>query len=160
MVPVQETGAWKDMTGNYYDVLEISRLASPETIAAAWKSLAKKYHPDKNGSKPASRRMREINEAYAILSDAGKRKQYDLELKFQGKSAKRSKAGNGNGNGNGDGNGNGRAIGVGLPVDDFVLGIFEKFALPAFDANARSLYPMARPELQKIVRMGITKLLS
>lgn len=57
-----------------YEILEVSVTASPETITAAWKSLAKRHHPDKGGNQA---RMKEINEAYEVLSDPLKRKMYD-----------------------------------------------------------------------------------
>ncbi len=63
---------------NLYEVLEVSTNASPEDIRKSYKSLALKYHPDKNPSPEASDKFREIAEAYAILSDKDKKKMYDL----------------------------------------------------------------------------------
>ena len=63
---------------NYYSVLGVSEDATPEDIKRAYRELAKKYHPDKTkGDKQAEERFKEINEAYAILSDTEKRKKYD-----------------------------------------------------------------------------------
>ncbi len=63
---------------NYYKILGISKDASPEEIKKAYRKLALKYHPDRNkGDKVAEERFKEINEAYAVLSDPEKRKQYD-----------------------------------------------------------------------------------
>lgn len=59
---------------NYYDVLGVSKTASQDEIKRAYYSLAHKYHPDKGGDKE---KMKEINEAYQILSDKDKRAQYD-----------------------------------------------------------------------------------
>lgn len=66
-----------------YEILEVSEKASKEIIEKAYKVLAKKYHPDlqqENERKNAEEQMKQINEAYEILSDDNKRKQYDEEL--------------------------------------------------------------------------------
>ena len=67
---------------NYYEILEVNKKASPETIAKVYKFLAKKYHPDANLENPqeAEEKFKEISEAYEILSNEETRKQYDLEL--------------------------------------------------------------------------------
>lgn len=62
----------------HYDNLKIARNAPIEVIRAAYKSLAQKYHPDKNpGDAEAARIMLILNDSYAILSDPGQRKQHD-----------------------------------------------------------------------------------
>ena len=63
---------------DYYSVLGVRPKASQEEIKAAYRALAKKYHPDKNrGARDASERFKEVGEAYAVLSDPKKRKHYD-----------------------------------------------------------------------------------
>ena len=63
---------------DYYKVLGVSKAASQEEIKKAYRKLAVKYHPDKNkGDKAAEEKFKEISEAYNVLSDAEKRKQYD-----------------------------------------------------------------------------------
>lgn len=62
---------------DYYEILGINRSASQEEIKAAFRSLARKYHPDVNGSEDAEERFKEINEAFMILSDEEKRSVYD-----------------------------------------------------------------------------------
>ena len=63
---------------DYYEVLGVSRDADDATIKKAYRKLAKKYHPDINpGDKEAEAKFKEASEAYAVLSDAQKRKQYD-----------------------------------------------------------------------------------
>lgn len=72
------------MKKTLYDVLEVSEKASKEVIEKAYKVLAKKYHPDlqtEENKSEAESRMKEINEAYNILSDDNARKEYDVELK-------------------------------------------------------------------------------
>ena len=68
---------------NYYDILEIKENASQEVITAAYKSLVKKYHPDncQGDKKKASQIFIEIQEAYEVLSDVNKRKEYDAQLR-------------------------------------------------------------------------------
>ena len=63
---------------DYYEVLGIDRNADEATIKKAYRQLAKKYHPDMNpGDAEAEKKFKEASEAYAILSDADKRRQYD-----------------------------------------------------------------------------------
>src|ERR1700758_2414783 len=63
---------------DYYEVLETPRTATEDEIRKAYRTLARKYHPDVNpGDKSAEDRFKEINEAYDVLSDPEKRKRYD-----------------------------------------------------------------------------------
>jgi len=64
---------------DFYDVLGIRRDVSQEEIKAAFRKLAFKYHPDRNKSPGAEQKFKEVSEAYAILSDPDKRKQYDVQ---------------------------------------------------------------------------------
>lgn len=67
------------MAKNFYDILGVSKDASEEEIKKSYRRLAKKYHPDVNkGDKQAEERFKEISEAYETLSDAEKKKQYDM----------------------------------------------------------------------------------
>ena len=63
---------------DYYEVLGVSRDADDATLKKAYRKLAKKYHPDVNpGDAEAEKKFKEASEAYAVLSDAEKRRQYD-----------------------------------------------------------------------------------
>ena len=63
---------------DYYEVLGVEKTADDATIKKAYRTLAKKYHPDANpGDKDAEAKFKEASEAYAVLSDADKRRQYD-----------------------------------------------------------------------------------
>jgi curved DNA-binding protein len=64
---------------DYYKILGLNKSASPEDIKKAYRKLAMKYHPDRNKSnKAAEEKFKEISEAYAVLSDSEKKKQYDM----------------------------------------------------------------------------------
>ena len=68
---------------NYYEILEVSEKASAEVIEKAYKALVKKYHPDlqpNENKQEAEKKIKIINEAYEILSDATKKESYDNKL--------------------------------------------------------------------------------
>lgn len=72
---------------NYYEILEINENASQEIIEKVYKVLVKKYHPDlqENTETKAKyeEKIKEINEAYEVLSDEQKRKEYDAKLELE-----------------------------------------------------------------------------
>jgi len=63
---------------DYYEILCVDKEASPQKIKEAYRRLAFQYHPDRNRGNPSAvEKMKEINEAYAVLSDPKKRRDYD-----------------------------------------------------------------------------------
>lgn len=63
---------------NYYEILGVNKNASDDEIKKAYRSLAKKYHPDLNpGNTEAAEKLKSVNEAYSVLSDKTKRQNYD-----------------------------------------------------------------------------------
>ena len=62
---------------DYYEILGVSPTSDRVVIKAAYKAMMLKYHPDTNKAQDASDKARELNEAYAILSDPLKRASYD-----------------------------------------------------------------------------------
>lgn len=71
------------MKKDYYSILGLSENATQSEIKAAYRKLALKFHPDKNPGDPFFERMfREVKEAYEILSDENKRKEYDVEYEY------------------------------------------------------------------------------
>ena len=68
---------------DFYKILDVKEKATPEEIKKSYRKLAKKYHPDANQGNPkAAERFKEIGEAYSVLSDPKKRKQYDQMRRF------------------------------------------------------------------------------
>ena len=66
------------MPRDYYEVLGVARDASDDQVKKAYRALARKYHPDRNpGDKQAEANFKEVQDAYDVLSDKGKREQYD-----------------------------------------------------------------------------------
>jgi DnaJ-class molecular chaperone len=65
---------------SHYEILGVSQKASDAEIKKAYRSMSMKNHPDRNPSADAADKMREINNAYEILSDSSKRRQYDVEI--------------------------------------------------------------------------------
>lgn len=73
------------MAKNYYEVLGVDKKASQDDIKAAYRKLARQYHPDLHpNDEECAKRFKEINEANEVLSDPQKRQQYDMELEHHG----------------------------------------------------------------------------
>ncbi len=73
---------------DYYDILGVGRDAGQQAIKEAYRKLAFQYHPDRNKGDPAAtEKMKDINEAYAVLSDVSKRREYELLRSQYGSSA-------------------------------------------------------------------------
>ena len=78
------------MSANYYHVLGVTKAASDEEIRAAYRSLALRYHPDKNKDPEAEERFKDIAEAYEVLSDRDKRDKYNRHGTVSEKKQERS----------------------------------------------------------------------
>src|SRR5262249_42504559 len=109
------------MAEDYYNLLGVARNASEAEIKSAYRKLAMKYHPDKNpGNKDAEERVRKINSAYEVLSDAKKRQLYDRfgEAGVSGAAGAAGGAGGFNPFG---------GAGAGVDVNDVFGDLFESF---------------------------------
>jgi len=62
---------------DYYEILGVAKVATPDELKSAYRKLALQYHPDRNKSPDAEKTFKEINEAYQVLSDEKKRQAYD-----------------------------------------------------------------------------------
>ena len=69
---------------DYYEILGVGRTASADEIKRAHRKLALEFHPDRNKAEGAAARFNEVQEAYDVLSDADKRKQYDEFVRLGG----------------------------------------------------------------------------
>jgi len=65
------------MSKDYYQILGVAKTATPDEVKKAYRKLALKYHPDKGGDAESEKKFKEVNEAYQVLSDDTKRRQYD-----------------------------------------------------------------------------------
>jgi curved DNA-binding protein CbpA len=68
---------------NWYQVLQLDTAADPDIISTVYRRLALRYHPDRDPSQEAQMRMRELNQAYAVLKDPVLRARYDSELSIR-----------------------------------------------------------------------------
>jgi hypothetical protein len=75
-------------TPDYYKILQVDSEAEPEVVTAAYRRLAAKYHPDVNPASDASDRMRDLNQAYAVIGDAAKRSEYDRQRAARARSTR------------------------------------------------------------------------
>lgn len=126
---------------DYYEVLGVSKNATDEEIKRAFRKLAKQYHPDVNKEEGAEAKFKEIGEAYAVLSDQNKRRQYD---QF--------------GHAAFDGGAGGAGFGgfEGFNFEDFDLGsIFESMMGGSF-GGSRSRGPRKSKGADKVVNMKLT----
>jgi uncharacterized protein len=80
---VTQEPRFPDTMLDYYDILGVSSRSEIEVIRAAYKALMRKYHPDRDRSDISGAKAREINEAFAVLSDPIKRRRYD-EARLRG----------------------------------------------------------------------------
>lgn len=127
---------------DYYEILGVSKNATDEEIKRAFRRLAKQYHPDVNKEEGAEAKFKEIGEAYAVLSDENKRRQYD---QF-GHAAFDAGAG-----------GSGFGGFEGFNFEDFDLGsIFESMMGGSFGGGSRSRGPRKTKGADKIVNMKLT----
>lgn len=99
---------------DYYDILGVGRSASADEIRRAHRKLALQYHPDRNKAKDAQAKFAEIQQAYEVLSDDEKRKQYDEFVRLGG-SPDAFGSGAASGGGGGSGAGAGGPFGGGWP---------------------------------------------
>ena len=74
------------MARDYYELLQVESQAGPDEIHTAYRALAMRYHPDRNGTPEAAATMAAINEAYSVLGEPSRRQGYDRQRSSAGKS--------------------------------------------------------------------------
>lgn len=75
---------------NYYEILGVAKTADNDEIRRSYRKLAMEYHPDRNPDRPdAEERFKEVSEAYGVLTDPAKRRQYDVHLASGGAGKRR-----------------------------------------------------------------------
>jgi len=139
-----------------YETMEVSETCSKETLQAAYKSLAKRFHPDICSTAQAKTRMSEITEAYAILSDAGKRVAYDAQLKDHRATSSGTYQQHPH-----DWDAQRRRLNgfdCGVPVEDVALSLIEAFALPNLPGIFSTAYPAARNDIRSLISAGVERL--
>jgi hypothetical protein len=82
--PPQETSSKTEEDADYYEALQVSRLADTDTIRRVYHALAQRYHPD-NHETGNDKRFRQVVEAHAVLSDPAKRAAHDVQLAAEDK---------------------------------------------------------------------------
>lgn len=80
------------MTKNFYQILGVSPNETQNQIKSVFRNLAKKYHPDNNPNEQAHKLMKDVTQAYEVLSDINKRKVYDQQLNMSTYVGDKSKA--------------------------------------------------------------------
>src|SRR4029450_10791996 len=89
-----------ELEKDFYKVLGVSKTAEADEIKKAYRKLARQYHPDSNsGDAKAEAKFKEISEAYDVLGDAKKRKEYDEARRLFGAGGFRMPGGSGSGGG-------------------------------------------------------------
>jgi molecular chaperone DnaJ len=110
---------------DYYKTLGVTKGASADEIKKAYRKLARKYHPDANeGDAKAEARFKEISEAYTVLSDEGRRKEYDEARSLFGSGVRMPGSGTGGGYNFDLGDLFGSAGGAGGRLGDLLGGVF------------------------------------
>lgn len=131
---------------DYYEILGVSKTATDAEIKSAFRKKAKEYHPDVNKEPGAAEKFKEISEAYGVLGDANKRKQYD---QF-GSSAFENGAG-----GFGQGFGGGFGGFQGFDFEDLDLGsIFEQFM--GGGRSRKTSTPRAQKGADALTKLNLT----
>ena len=137
---------------DYYELLGVSKTATDAEIKSAFRKKAKEYHPDVNKDPGAADKFKEINEAYEVLKDPNKRKQYD---QF-GSAAFENNGAGGFGGFGGFGNGNFSGGFGNFGFDDFDLGsIFDSF-MGGSSSGRRKSSPSATKGEDVLVKLNLT----
>lgn len=142
-----------------YEELEVSNIASAETIAAAFKSLSKRFHPDVCSLPTAKDRYSRITNAYNVLSDPQKRKEYDEQLLFeamqQGYAKGQAQGANASAGNAGSEPGIDQHIET---VSSLSLKLIEAHVISRIPPAYQAAYPMFQLDIENLIKTGIRRM--
>jgi DnaJ-class molecular chaperone len=144
-----------------YDELEVSQVASAETISAAFKSLSKRFHPDVCSIPSAKERYSKITNAYNVLSDQQKRKEYDEQLLFEAaRSAYSSNQSQSSQSPNAESQSSPNMDAHIAAVSDLGFRLFQAHVVSRVPATYQAAFPLFEGDIKSLIENGIRRMVN